>query len=78
MGTSEGSRDVGESQGGSSAVSGMNLVGNYLYRKKKGTVEHWVALRPVFEVCIRETGYEEGGRMRDAWSNKRRQRHSAV
>ena len=47
-------------------------------RRRKETVEHWVALRLVFEVCIRETGYEEGGRMRDAWSNKMRQRHSVV
>ena len=61
------SRDVGESQGRSSAVSGMNLVGNYLYRKKKGTVEHWVALRPTSEVCTRDMGYEGEGSKRDAW-----------
>ena len=27
----------------------------------------WVALRPIFEVCTREKGYEEGGQRRDPW-----------
>ena len=27
----------------------------------------WVALRPLFEVCARETGYEGGGRRRKVW-----------
>ena len=27
----------------------------------------WVALRPLFKVCTRETGYKGGGRRREAW-----------
>ena len=27
----------------------------------------WVALRPILEVCDRETGYEGGGRLREPW-----------
>ena len=27
----------------------------------------WVALRPILEVCDRETGYEGGGRIQDPW-----------
>ena len=26
-------------------------------------VDKWVALRPIFEVCARETGYEGGGNL---------------
>ena len=27
----------------------------------------WVALRPILEVCNRETGYKGGGRRRETW-----------
>ena len=27
----------------------------------------WVALRPIFEVCTREIGYEGGGKLRVPW-----------
>ena len=27
----------------------------------------WVVLRPLFEVCERETGFKGGGRRREAW-----------
>ena len=27
----------------------------------------WVALRPIFDVCARETDYEVGGRLRVPW-----------
>ena len=27
----------------------------------------WVELRPILEVCDRETGYEGGGRRREPW-----------
>ena len=29
--------------------------------RRKGGVSQWVALWPIFEVCARDTGYEEGG-----------------
>ena len=35
--------------------------------RRQGTVAQWVMLRPIFEVCERETGYEGGGRRREAW-----------
>ena len=33
----------------------------------QATVAQWVALRPLFEVCAMETGYEGWGRRRKAW-----------
>ena len=35
--------------------------------KRHATVAQWVALRPLFEVCARETGYEGGGLRRTVW-----------
>ena len=35
--------------------------------KRQATVAQWVALRPLFEVCARDTGYKGGGRRRKAW-----------
>ena len=29
--------------------------------QRQATVAQWVALRPLFDVCARETGYEGGG-----------------
>ena len=29
--------------------------------RRQETVAQWVALRPIFEVCVQETGYEGGG-----------------
>ena len=37
----------------------------YIGRRHK-TVAQWVTLRPIFEVCARETGSEGGGHRRDA------------
>ena len=31
------------------------------------TVVEWVALRPIFEVCEKETGYKGGGGRRAPW-----------
>ena len=31
------------------------------------SVAEWVALRPIFEVCAKETGYKGGGRHQDPW-----------
>ena len=35
--------------------------------QKKANVAQWVALRPLFEVCARDTGYDGGGRRRKVW-----------
>ena len=35
--------------------------------RRKATVAQWVALRPLFEICARETGYEGGERRRKVW-----------
>ena len=38
----------------------------YIERRQE-TVAQWVALRPLFQVCAKETGYEGGGRRRKVW-----------
>ena len=35
--------------------------------KRKATVTEWVALRPIFDVCENETGYEGEGKLREPW-----------
>ena len=35
--------------------------------QRQATMAQWVSLRPLFEVCTRETGYEGGGRRRKVW-----------
>ena len=35
--------------------------------QRQATVVQWVALRTLFEVFARETGYEGGGRRRKVW-----------
>ena len=47
-------------------VSGTQLARIYIERRQ-ATVAQWVALRPLFEVCARETENEGGGRRRKAW-----------
>ena len=47
-------------------VAGNQSEMNYIW-KRQGTVAHWVALRPIFDVCAGEKGYEGGGSRRDAW-----------
>ena len=34
---------------------------------RQETVAQWVVLRPLFDVCARETGYKGGRRRRGAW-----------
>ena len=36
-------------------------------QQRQATVAHWVALRPLFEVCVRETRHEGGGWRRKVW-----------
>ena len=45
---------------------GTQLARNYIERRQ-ATVAQWVALRPLFEVCARETWYAGGGSRREAW-----------
>ena len=33
---------------------------------RQGVVAQWVVMRPIFEACTRETGYEGGEHRRDA------------
>ena len=35
--------------------------------KRQATVAEWVALRPIFEVCAKKTGYEGGGKLHEPW-----------
>ena len=46
--------------------SGTQSLGTYIDRRQ-ATVEEWGALRPILEVCDRETGYKGRGRRRDLW-----------
>ena len=38
-----------------------------LINKRQATVADWVALRSIFDVCVKETGCEGGGRLRYQW-----------
>ena len=46
-------------------AAGTQSAMNYIARRQ-GTVSQWAALRPIFEVCAGEKGYEGGGSNRDA------------
>ena len=35
--------------------------------RRQATVAEWVALRTIFKVCVKETGYKGGGRHRELW-----------
>ena len=47
-------------------AAGSQLAMNYIGTRQE-IVAQWVALRPMFEVCEGEKGYEGGGRRREAW-----------
>ena len=53
------------------AYAVLQGVGTHTLRKyvdrRQATVVEWVANRPIFGVCARETGYEGGGRLRVPW-----------
>ena len=44
-------------------------LGTYI-DKRQMTVAEWVALRPIIEICDRETGYKGGGRRCEPWWRK--------
>ena len=48
---------------GTLKAAGTQLARIYIERQQ-ATVAQWVALRPLFEVCTRKTGYEGGERRR--------------
>ena len=41
-------------------------LGTYI-DKRQATLAEWVTLRPILEVCDRETGYKGGGRRQELW-----------
>ena len=43
----------------------------YYINRRQATVAEWVALRPILEVCEKETGYEGGGSLHwQCWRQK--------
>ena len=36
-------------------------------KRRQATVAEWVDTRPIFDVCVQETGFEGGGRLRVPW-----------
>ena len=45
---------------------GTQMLRKYVARQQE-TVAEWVATRPIFVVCARETGFEGGVRLRVRW-----------
>ena len=46
--------------------AGTQTLGAYI-DKPQATVAEWVALRPILEICDKETGYKVKGRRREPW-----------
>ena len=57
-------------------AAGTHLERTYI-GKILGTVVHWVVLRTIFKVYIRETVYEGGGARRNPGDARRRWKHSS-
>ena len=47
-------------------AAGTHLARIHIEQRQE-TAAQWVALRPLFEVCARDTGYEGGGLRKEAW-----------
>ena len=47
-------------------VAGTKLLQEYI-ENRQVTLAEWVDLRPIFEVCAKETGYKGGEKLRDLW-----------
>ena len=47
-------------------AAGMKSKMTYIWIRH-ATMAQWVVLRPLFEVCARETDYKCGGHRREAW-----------
>ena len=50
-------------------VGGTKPLREYI-NKMQATVAEWVALRPIFEVCKKETRYEGEGKLREPWGGR--------
>ena len=61
----DGTRETPDAEGVREAA-GMQSARTYI-GIQQATMAQWVALRPLFEVCARETLYKGGGHKRDAW-----------
>ena len=46
--------------------AGTQSLGTYIDRRQ-ATLAEWVTLRPILEVCDRETVYEQGGKRQETW-----------
>ena len=46
--------------------AGNQTLGTYI-DKWQATVVDWVVLRLILNICNKETGYEEGGRLCEPW-----------
>ena len=60
--------DTWKKEGGERVIqaTGKKPLREYIERRQ-ATVAEWVALRPLFKVCRKETGFEGGGRARKQW-----------
>ena len=47
-------------------AAGTKPLWEYINRRQ-ATVAQWGGLRPISEVCAKETGYERGGRLCEKW-----------
>ena len=47
-------------------MAGTKSLREYI-DKGQATVAEWVALRPIFEVCAKESGYAGGGKSWEPW-----------
>ena len=47
-------------------AAGTKFPREYI-KKRQATVEEWVVLQPIFEVCAKESGYAEGGEFQEPW-----------
>ena len=47
-------------------VAGTKPFREYIL-KRQMMIPEWVDLRPIFEVCAKETVYKEGGTLQELW-----------
>ena len=46
--------------------AGTQTIRTYVDRRQV-TVAEWMSIRPIFDLCVRDTGYEGGGRLWVPW-----------
>ena len=47
-------------------ATGTKLLQEYI-EGRQAEIAEWVAMQPVFEVCVKETDFEGGGEAREQW-----------